>query len=146
MVYSQTLRSGESSWSHPEPPVWASLMEALKEAHGLQVPRLTIKQRQGRLFKELDLSELESWPPELADSTQSLLAEYHNISLEPSELGCTHSTEHVIEVTNDTPFKECFRQIPPPLVEEVCTHLQEMLDSGTICPSQILWCNAVVLV
>ena len=37
-------------------------------------------------------------------------------------------------------------QIPPPLVEEVHAHLKEMLDSGTICPSQSVWCNAVVLV
>ena len=31
-------------------------------------------------------------------------------------------------------------------MEEVHTHLQEMLDSGVICPSQSVWCNAVVLV
>ena len=60
---------------------------------------------QEKLFKELDLSGLESWPPELVDSAQSLLAEYHDVfSLEPSELGCTHSTKHVIKVTNNTPF------------------------------------------
>ena len=28
----------------------------------------TVRQRQGRLFEELDLSGLESWPPELVDS------------------------------------------------------------------------------
>ena len=54
----------------------------------------------------------------------SVLSEYNDIfSLEPSELGCTHSTKHVIKVTNDTPFKEQFRKIPLPLVEEVHTHL-----------------------
>ena len=106
-----------------------------------------MKQRQEKLFQEVYLSGLESWPPKLVASTWSLLAEYHDVfSLEPSELGCTHSTEHVIKVPNDTPFKEQFRQIPPPLVEEVCMHLQEMLDSGTIHPSQSTWCNAVVLV
>ena len=100
-----------------------------------------------KLFEELDLSGLESWPPELAASTWSLLAEYHDIfSLEPSELGCTHSTKHVIKVTDDTLFKECFRQIPPPLVEEVYVHLQEILDWGMIWPSQSVQCNAVVLV
>ena len=110
------------------------------------MPRLTVKQWQEKLFEELDLSRLESWPPELMEATQSLLAEYHDVfSLESSELGCTHSTKHLIKVTNDTPFKEQFRQIPPPLVE-VNTHLQEILDSGTICPSLSMWCNTVVLV
>ena len=67
-------------------------------------------------------------------------------SLDPAELGCMHSTEHTIKVTDDTPFKEQFRQIPPPLVEEVRNHLKEMLESGAIRPSQSAWCNAVVLV
>ena len=31
-------------------------------------------------------------------------------------------------------------------MEEVREHIQEMLDGGTICPSQFPWCNAVVLV
>ena len=36
-----------------------------------------------------------------------LLAEYHDVfSLDPTELGCTHSTEHTIKVSNNTPFKE----------------------------------------
>ena len=50
------------------------------------------------------------------------------------------------KVTDDAPFKEWFRQIPPLLVEEVHTHLQEMLDSGTMCPSQSAWYNVVMLV
>ena len=32
------------------------------------------------------------------------------------------------------------------LVEEVRNHLKEMLESGTIRPSQSAWCNAMVLV
>ena len=67
-------------------------------------------------------------------------------SLDPVELGCTHSTEHTIKVTDDTPFKEQFRQIPPLRVEEVRNHLKEMLESGAIRPSQSAWCNTVVLV
>ena len=34
----------------------------------------------------------------------------------------------------------------PPLVEEVRSHLWEMLESGAIRPSQSAWCNTVVLV
>ena len=123
------------------------MIDALDEAQGIQTPKLATEQRQEKLFKKLELSGLGSWPPELADSAHLLLAEYHNIfSLEPCELGCTYSTEHVIKVTDDAPFKEQFRQIPPPLVEEVCAYLQEMLDSGAIHPSQSAWCNGVVLV
>ena len=45
-----------------------------------------------------------------------------------------------------SPFKEWFRQIPLPLVEEVQSHLREILESGVIQPSQSAWCNAIVLV
>ena len=112
-----------------------------------QTPKLMIRQRHGKLFDELDLSGLDSWDPKLADKACQLLAEYHDIfSLDLAELGCTHSTEHTIKVTDDTPFKEQFRRILPLMVEEVRDHLREMLESGTIRPSQSAWCNAVVLV
>ena len=102
MAYPQTMRKKipvarvvAATWVL-EPPMWTGVIETLDEAQGLQMPKLTVKQRQGKLFEKLDLSGIESWPLELADSAQSLLAEYHNIiSLEPTELGCTHSTEHV---------------------------------------------------
>ena len=110
-------------------------------------PSLTTRQRQGKLFKELDLSGLDSWPLELAEAACQLLAKYHHVfSLEPGDLGCTHSTKHMITVTDDIPCKEQFRQIPLLLVEEVWSHLREMLESGAIQPSQSAWCNAVVLV
>ena len=112
-----------------------------------QTPKLTIRQRHGKLFDELDLSSLDSWAPELVDKACQLLAKYHDIFLlDPVELGCTHSTKHSIKVTDDTPFKEHFRQIPPPMVEEVRNHLREMLESGAIRPSQSALCNAVMLV
>ena len=44
------------------------------------------------------------------------------------------------------PFKEHFRRIPPPQVEEVQEHLKLMLDAGAIHPSNSPWCNGVVLV
>ena len=144
MAYPQTLKKktlvarAVAATHISKVPMQTRMMEASGEAQGLHTPKLSVKQRQEKLLKELNLSGLESWPPELADSAQSLLAEYHNVfTLEPSKLGCIHSTEHVIKVTNNTPFKEQFRQIPLPLVEEVCTHLQEMLDSGAICPARV---------
>ena len=93
MAYPKTLRektpivTAVVAIQVPEPPIWTGLREVLDETQGLQMPKLTVKQRQEKLFKELDLSGLESWPSKLADSAWSLLAEYHNIfSLKPENL------------------------------------------------------------
>ena len=130
-----------------DPPKFEGLHEGVGKSADFHTPKLTVRQRHGKLFNELDLGGLDPWTPELADASHWLLAKYHNVFLlDPAELGCTHSTEHIIKVTDDTPFKERFRQIPPLLVEEVRNHLKEMLESGTIRPSQSAWCNAVVLV
>ena len=131
----------------PKPPVEAQLQEGVDKPQNPHYSKLTVRQRHGKLLNELDLSGLDSWPLELADATHWLLAKYHDVLLlDPVELGCTHSTKHVIKVTDDTPFKEQFKQIPMPLVEEVWNHLWEMLESGTNRPSQSAWCNVVVLV
>ena len=131
----------------PEPPKPKSLQVEDDTCSDLHTPKLTIRQRHGKLFDELDLSGLDLWAPELVDEACQLLAEYHDIfSLDLAELGCTHTTEHTIKVTDDTPFKEQFRWIPLLMVEEVRNHLREMLESGAVRPSQSAWCNAVVLV
>ena len=99
------------------------------------------------LKKDGGLDHLKEWPPELAKKVVALLLEFHHIfSLEPNEIGCTDATKHVIELMKDKPFKERFRRITPPLVDEVCQHIQEMLDGSAIRPSQSPWCNAMVLV
>ena len=113
--------------------------------------KMTIKDRQ-RLLLELfrkdgRLDKLKTWLPELALQFEHMLMEHHNIfSLERNEIGCTDAAEHVIELLDTESFKERFRRIAPPLVEEVREHLQEMLDGGAIWPSQSPWCNTVVLV
>ena len=75
-----------------------------------------------------------------------MLAFHDVFVLDGNELGCTSAVEHEIRITNSELFKEWFRHIPLPLLEEVHALLQDMLDAGAICPSQSPWCNAVVLV
>ena len=76
-----------------------------------------------------------------------MLMEHHNIfSLDKNKIRCTDAAKHVIELLDTEPFKEGFRQIAPPLVEEVWEHIQEMLEGGAIHPSQSPSCNVVVLV
>ena len=115
-AYSQTLHKKTpvarvvAALPVPEPPEGEQLLEGADESHDSHTPRLTVRQRHGKLFDKLDLSGLDSWTPELVDAAHWLLAEYYDMfSLDPVELGCTHSMEHTIKVTNDTPFKDWFR-------------------------------------
>ena len=99
------------------------------------------------LFQQVELPGLEEWSDKIQAAARVLLAEYHDIfSLEPGELGCTDLLKHEIRVIDDEPFKERFQRIPPTMVDEVCAHIKEMFEAGTIHPSQILWCNDIVLV
>ena len=94
----------------PKPPEGEQLLEGTDESHDSHTSRLTVRQTHGKMFNELDLSSLDSSTSQLVDATHQLLAKYHDIfSLDPTELGCTHSMEHTIKVTDDTPFKQQFR-------------------------------------
>ena len=93
------------------------------------------EERQRMLFEKLDLSGLKTWDAKAAKQARSLLVEYHDLfSLEKNMIRCTKAAEHVIEVKDPdaTPFKEQFRRIPPPQVDEVREHLKLMLDTGAI--------------
>ena len=104
MAYSQTLWKktlvdrAVVALPVPKPPEEVQLQEGDDKPQGPHTPRLTVRQRYGKLFDELDLSGLDSWAPELADAACWLLAKYHDVfSLDPVELGCTHSMEHMIK-------------------------------------------------
>ena len=113
IAYPQTLKKktlvaeAVAATAVSESLVMTQLLEGGEEPHTSQSPRLTMRQKQGRLLEELDLRGSASWPPELADSTQLLLMEYHDVFLlELGKLGCTYSTQYVIKIMDDTPFKE----------------------------------------
>ena len=108
---------------------------------------LSVAVRQEKLLEKLNLDGLAHWSPENAVAARELVLAYHDVfTLESNELGCTSAIEHKISIRNEEPFKEWFRRIPPPFLEEVRASLRDMLEAGAIHPSQSPWCNAVVLV
>ena len=110
-------------------------------------PSLSVEECKEKLMATLDLSGLDQWPKEKVGCAHELLMEYHDIfSLDNNELGCTSQVKHNIKVTDDEPFKEWFRHIPPLLLQEVRTHMNDMLQAGAIRLSSSPWCNAVILV
>ena len=108
---------------------------------------LSVAVRQEKLLEKLNLDRLAHWFPENVMAARELVLAYHDVfMLESNELGCTSAIEHEIHIKNDEPFKEWFRRILPPLLEEVRASLPDMLEAGAICLSQSPWCNVVILV
>ena len=136
------------------PDAVASLeLEAKLAQDGEPEPPLTTEQCQELLMKVLEenssIWKLKGWRKETTLKAKQLLMEFHHIfCLEENEMGCTDANKNIIELLpeQDELFKERFRRIELHEVEEVCQHIQEMLDGGAIWPSQSPWCNAIILV
>ena len=85
MAYLQTLQKKSplaravAAHQVPKPPIEAQFLEGVDEPRDPHTPKLSVRQRHGKLFNELVLSGLDSWPPELADASHRLLAKYHNV-------------------------------------------------------------------
>ena len=108
---------------------------------------MSVAVRQEKLLEKLNLDGLAHWSSENVVAARELVLAYHDVfALESNELGCTSAIEHEICIEIGKPFKEWFWCIPPPLLEEVCTPLRDMLEAGAIHPSQSPWYSAVVLV
>ena len=121
-------------------------METILGAEARPEP-MSVVVRQEKLLEKLNLDGLAHWSLMNAVVARELVLAYHDVfALESNELGCTSAIEHEIRIKNSEHFKEQFRHMPPPLLEEVCASLWDMLEAGVIHPSQSLWCNAVVLV
>ena len=131
----------------PVPPT--ELLPELEAALGVEAqPKpMSVSARWEKLLEKLNLDRLAHWSPGNAAAARELVLAYHDVfALESNELGCTSAIEHEIRIKNSEPFKEWFRHIPPPLLEEVHASLWDMLEAGAIRPIQLPWCNVVVLV
>ena len=111
------------------------MIDTISAERPKEQPTLTEAERQVLLLDKLDLSGLEAWPMQQAEKVRGFLQEYHNIfSLEKHDMGHTEATKHkiVFKDPDTPPFKEQFRRIPPPQVDEVRKHLKLMLDAGVV--------------
>ena len=105
-------------------------MEAALDTEAKPEP-LLVMGRQEKLLEKLNWDGLAHWSLRNDAALRELVLAYHDVfTLESNELGCTSATEHEICINNSKPFKEQFRHIPPPLLEELHASLQDMLEAG----------------
>ena len=55
-------------------------------------------------------------------------------------------TKHKVQLTDQTPFKEHYRCIPPHMYNDMRGHIQERMDISAIHQLHSLWISTVVLV
>ena len=79
----------------------------------------------------------------------SLLQQHIDIfSRDDSDIGLCNRIKHRIDLLPgfETPFEQPHRRIPPPMVDEVRKHLEQLLDAGIIRKPCSPWCSNIVLV
>ena len=100
-----------------------------------------------RTLDKIDGKGLWDWSSEDQNEVCDLIMEYTSIfAMHNMDLGKTSLVKHSIRLSNNTPFKEHYRHIPPSLCQEVCNHPKEMLEIGAIHPSNSPRASLVVLV
>lgn len=78
---------------------------------------------------------------------RDLLKVHENIfAKNDNDIGQCNLFKHRIELSNDIPFKQRHRRIPPSMVEEVRKHLEQLLAGGIIRKSKSPWASNIVLV
>ena len=84
---------------------------------------------------------------EEADELQKFLIKWKDIfSTGITDLGNCDLYKHEIHLTDETPFKDPHRRIPPALFGEIKEHLKEMLEAGAIRPSSSPFSSNIVVV
>ena len=110
----------------------------------------SVKKQEPKVTKLEDLGvkvETNNLTQDQVSKAKDVLGSWsHIFSTGPTDLGRTDLVEHEIKLTDDTPFKEPYRRIPPGLYEEVRQHLKEMIEAGAIQPSKSPFSSNVVLV
>ena len=95
----------------------------------------------------MDIQISENLTTSQVRQVQEFLSNWtHLFSDGPTDIGKTDLLKHKIKLTDDTPFKEPYRRIPPGMYEEVRQHVKEMLDVGAIQPSHSPFSSNIVLV
>ena len=79
------------------------------------------------VLEALDLQGLKEWPESEQKQARELLLKWEHLFVQNNlDLGKTALIKHKIRLTDQTPFKERYRHIPPHMYDDMRAHIQEM--------------------
>lgn len=76
------------------------------------------------------------------------IANLHSVifSTHEFDVGCSKSTQHAIKTTEDKPFKERSRRLPPADLEVLRQHLSDLKEAGIITESRSPYASPMVVI
>ena len=97
------------------------------------------------LLSGFEFADIDANAEQVQQLRQLLMTNSSAFSIGDHDLGFTRLVQHRIELTNDIPFRQRHRRIPPSMYQELKSHLQNLLDQKVIRKSHSPWCSNVVL-
>ncbi|KAK6169384.1 hypothetical protein SNE40_020450 [Patella caerulea] len=82
---------------------------------------------------------------QLHSSKNYLLGWSSIFSQSDNDIGSISLVKHEINLTDNVPFKQPHRRIPPGMYEEVNDHLQDLMEAGIIRKSHSPYASPIVL-
>ena len=97
------------------------------------------------LLSQMDIEDKTVTQKQLEDGIDVITSFSDIFSAGDHDLGHTSAVRHRIDLTDDHPFRQRHRRIPPAMYNEVCDHLHQLLANGVIRRSHSPWSSNVVL-
>ena len=114
-------------------------------SHTINFPAHKTTTSTDNITREEFLSKFEkTWPADTNSEVEDLLW-YHRavFAMDHTSLGKCDVTEHVIELSDETPIRQKYRRIPPTMYESVKTEIEKLLEAGVIKPSISPWSSPI---
>ena len=97
------------------------------------------------LLSSFDFTDIDANTEQVQQLKHLLVNNSESFALNEHDLGFTKLVQHRIELTDDAPFRQRHRRIPPSMYQELKSHLQNLIDQKVIRKSHSPWCSNVVL-
>lgn len=127
---------------------WCSIETAVSKLPPQQcssIANVTNDQSVSDLLSGFELKDIEANAEQVKQLKLLLMSNSSAFSLDDQDLGFTKLVQHRIELTDEIPFRQRHRRIPPSVYQELRSHLQSLLDQNIISKSHSPWCSNVVL-
>ena len=118
--------------------------QKIARLHKVQIEDMHITPENNDFLNSFDFSHLDE--PDTSRLKAFLLQNRDVFAMNVHEMGCTDITEYHIDMTDETPFKQKLRPIPPGVYDELRSHINELLSAGVISKSKSPFSSNIVLV